>query len=367
MTSDDLMQGERSRDDAPPRTMAGQGEPSHFVFLLLPRFALLSFSAALEPLRIANQVSRRPLYRWTVCSEDGQPVTSSCGVSVSPDRALSRFPRSSDIVVCGGTVHPDGDRKETLHVLREHVRFGGRLGGVSTGAITIASAGLLEGRKATLHWQNQPAFRERFPEVEVTSTAYVFDRGIFTCGGGVSTADMVLEMIEAAHGSRFSTLVADMCLYNQRRTVRSPQRTSLSHALETRNPVLLRAVKAMQANIETPLRIRDLARSAGCSRRQIERLFSQHLGKPPYKFYRDLRLDRGLGLLRETDMGVMEVAMACGFLSTTSFSKSFRERFGHSPGRRRYPAGLTGVSPEPGTATVPPSAPGAASCERARG
>ncbi|SHL07346.1 transcriptional regulator, AraC family with amidase-like domain [Roseovarius marisflavi] len=307
----------------------------HFAFHLLPEFTLLAFSAALDPLRIANQLAQRPLYRWTVSSQDGAAATSSCGISVNVDESLSPSARDTDLVVCGGTVRNAEGHKELQAVLRQHARFGGRVGGICTGAIALAQAGLLAGRKATLHWENQPAFHEKFPEVEVTSNTYEVDGRIFTCGGGVGATDMMLEIIEDDYGQPFANLVADMCLYAQRRSERSPQRTSISNAIESRNPLLVRAIKLMQANIETPTAMEDLADAAGCSRRQMERLFVKYLDKTPYRFFRDLRLDRGRSLLRETDMSVTEIAVASGFTSPVVFIKCFRERFGHSPGKYR--------------------------------
>ncbi len=307
----------------------------HFAFHLLPDFTLLAFSAALDPLRIANQLAQRPLYRWTVSSQDGAAVTSSCGMSVNVDQPLGPSERDTDLVVCGGTVRSGEGRKELQAVLRQHARFGGRVGGICTGTIALAQAGLLAGRKATLHWENQPAFREKFPEVEVTGNTYEVDGRIFTCGGGVGATDMMLEIIEDDYGRPFADLVADMCLYAQRRSERSPQRRSISNAIESRNPLLVRAIKLMQANIETPTAMEDLADAAGCSRRQMERLFMKYLNKTPYRFFRDLRLDHGHSLLRETDMSVTEIAVASGFASPIIFTKCFRKRFGHSPGKYR--------------------------------
>lgn len=307
----------------------------HFAFHLLPDFTLLAFSAALDPLRIANQLAQRPLYRWTVTSQDGGPVVSSCAMSVNVDQSLGGFPRETDLVVCGGTVRTGTGSKELLSLLRQHARFGGRVGGICTGAISLAQAGLLEGRRATLHWENQPAFREKFPEVDVTGNTFEVDGGIFTCGGGVGATDMMLEMIEADYGRPFADVVADMCLYSQRRAERSPQRASISNALDSRNPLLVRAIKVMQTNIETPISMDELADAAGCSRRQMERLFVKYLRKTPYRFFRDLRLDHGRSLLRETDLSVTEIAMASGFASPMVFIKTFRSRFGHSPGQYR--------------------------------
>lgn len=307
----------------------------HFAFHLLPDFTLLAFSAALDPLRIANQLAQLPLYRWTVTSEDGGPVVSSCAMSVNVDRRMGPMSRETDLIVCGGTVRTGKRNGELLSLVRQHARFGGRVGGICTGTIALAQAGLLTGRRATLHWENQPAFREMFPEVEVTENSCEVDGTIFTCGGGVGATDMMLERIEADYGRSFANVVADMCLHTQRRSDQAPQRTSISNALDSRNPFLVRAIKVMQVNIETPVTMDDLADAAGCSRRQLERLFTRYLHQTPYRFFRDLRLDHARGLLRQTDLSVTEISVAAGFTSPMLFSRSFRTRFGFSPARGR--------------------------------
>src|SRR6056297_2961660 len=288
----------------------------HVAFHLLPDFTLLAFSAAIDPLRIANQLAQKALYRWTVMSRDGGPVVSSCSMSVNVDQPLGPLSRETDIVVCGCTVRTAGVSKDLLALLRQHARFGGRVGGICTGAIALAQAGLLDGRRATLHWENQPAFRETFPAVDVTDNTCEVDGAIFTCGGGVGAADMMLERIEADHGRSFADVVADMCLHTKRRAERAPQRASNSNALDRRNPLLVRAIKAMQATIETPVSMDELAEAAGCSRRQMERLFVKYLHQTPYRYFRDLRLDHARGLMRETDLSVTEIAVASGFSSS---------------------------------------------------
>lgn len=339
LRSDPLIEGRAIVPQGAAHYAVETGKPSrHFAFFLLPEFTLLAFSAALDPLRIANQLAQRALYRWTVCSADGEAVTSSCGMSINVDRPFARFDRDTDLVVCGGTVRPAERGDQIPGLLRTHSRFGGRVGGICTGAIMLARAGLLQGRRATLHWENQPAFREQFPDVEITGNTYEVDGAIFTCGGGFGSTDMMLERIAADYGDGFADLVADMCLLSQRRSTRAPQRSSVSTAIETRNPLLVRAIKTMQANIETPPAMDKLAAKAGCSRRQMERLFVKYLRKTPYRFFRDMRLDHARGLLRETDMSVCEIAVASGFTSPPVFAKGFRDRFGHSPRQCRQPA-----------------------------
>lgn len=303
----------------------------HFTFILLPEFSFLAFAAALDPLRITNQLSQRPLYRWTVCSQSGESVTSSSGTSINVDGKIDNLPADSNIFVCSGLVTRQQANKKTLADLRRHARFGGVVGGICTGAVTLAHAGLLQNKKATLHWENQPAFQEEFPDIAITSNLFEVDGNVVTCGGGSAATDLMLHIIEKDFGGQLSEMVADMCLSGVRRPRRSQQRSSISGQIGSRNPRLVSALKLMQENIETPLTMDELASNLDSSRRQIERLFSTHLQTSPSRYYRDLRLDHARGLLLETDMIIAEVSAACGFTSTSVFNKSFRQRFGKSP------------------------------------
>lgn len=317
------------------------GQTHSYAFLLLPEFTLLAFSSALDPLRIANQVSQKPLYRWQVLSADGGPVASSSGVSVLPDAALADPDRDTTLLVCAGNpggADPDATVQAALH---RHHRFGGRVGGICTGAIALARAGLLEGRRFTLHWENQPAFRERFPRLAPTPHKFEQDGRVLTCGGGAAATDLMLSIIAADHGRDFAAIVSDMCLRRVATGEDVFQRSSVAIVLETRNPGLIALVRLMQDNIEDPLTMEDLAAQAGYSRRHIERLFQRALGQTPARFYLNLRLDHGRSLLADTDLALAEVAVAAGFADKGYFAKAFRARFGCPPsrfGHRKRPA-----------------------------
>ena len=311
------------------------GTAREFAFLLLPQFTLLAFSAALEPLRIANQLAQRPLYRWTACSEDGGAVTSSCGISVAVDKALDSFPANAYSFVCAGTVHEFHASPKTLGALRRHALHGGRVGGICTGAITLARAGILSGKTATLHWENQPAFREEFPNLEISSAIYEIDGNVLTCGGGVASTDLMLTLVEEDFGPQFALAVADMCVYGGRRAQTAHQRSSLSVLLGSRNSKLVEIGRLMHENIEEPLSLEQLCAHVGVSRRQVERLFDKYLGTSPLQYYRGLRLDHARALLRETDLSITEVGLASGFASESAFLKGFRTRFGVSPSKFR--------------------------------
>ncbi len=308
-----------------------RAEPGKYLFLLVPGFTLLAFSSALDPFRIANQLSQKPLYHWRVASEDGAPVTSSSGVTVQVDAALDRIDRDTTLFVCSGTMGQGGASRHLLGLLARHHRFGGRVGGICTGADALARAGLLTGRRFTLHWENQPGLVERFPDLTPSDRAFEIDHRVLTCGGGAAATDLALTLIEQDYGRAFAAAVSDMCLHRAIPGEDRPQRPSLASRLPSRNPLLVRIIKLMAAHVEDPLPLAELARQAGFSRRHVERLFTIHLGQSPGKYYMHLRLDHARSLLGETDLSLAEVAAACGFSTQSYFTAAFRARFGGPP------------------------------------
>ena len=302
-----------------------------FGFLLLPEFTLLAFSAALDPLRIANQLAQKPLYGWLVLSEDGAAVSSSSGIDIGVHAALDDLKSDIYLFVCSGNNGTKVASDTVLGHLRRHVRFGGQIGGICTGAATLARAGVLENKQFTLHWENQPGFIEAFPDLAPTPRRFERDGKLLTCGGGAAATGMMISVITQDYGEDFAIAVSDMCLNGSDITTRSEQRSSIAKAISSRNPRVLAVLRAMYENIETPLTLDELAENAGISRRQIERQFKQLLDEAPAQTYRNIRLDRARTLLMETDLSVMEVAMAAGFNSNGVFSRHYKERYGETP------------------------------------
>jgi transcriptional regulator GlxA family with amidase domain len=303
----------------------------HLGFLLLPEFTLLAFGAALDPLRVANQLAQQPLYHWTVFSETGEAVVSSSGVEVAVTSALENIPKDLRLLVCSGNQGVGAASEKTVATLRRHARFGGKLGGICTGAATLARAGLLKDQSFTLHWENQPGFVEKFPTLAPTANRFEIDGDFWTCGGGAAAAEMMLAIIQRDYGRDFAVVVSDMCLNGGDFEARTTQRSSFAYALSTRHPKLIQVIKTMHQFIEEPLSLDELSLQTKMSRRQIERHFRQFLNESPMTTYRNLRLDRARSLLIETEITVTEVAAACGFNSTGVFSRHYRARFGISP------------------------------------
>lgn len=155
-----------------------------FGFLLLPQFTLLAFSAALDPLRIANQLAQKPLYGWLIYFENGDAVSSSSGIEVGVQAGLEDLKPDAYLFVCPGNNGNNAASDTVLGQVRRHARFGGKAGGVCTGAATLARAELLLGKKFMLHWENQPGFCEAFPALHPTQQRLERDVDLLTSGGG---------------------------------------------------------------------------------------------------------------------------------------------------------------------------------------
>ena len=252
-----------------------------FVFLLLERFTLIAFAGAVEPLRLANRMSGRTLYEWQVVSDGGGPVRASNGVVVEAGGGLGELGRDATIVVVGGLDVKAAITRAVLTWLRREARRGLAIGAVCTGAQVMAEAGLLDGRRCTIHWENRDGFEEDFPDIELTHNVYVIDRDRFTAAGGAASTDLMLALIARRHGVELANLVADQMIHTAIRSDRDEQRLSIPTRIGVRHPKLAAVIHRMEAAIEDPVSPATLAEEAGMSTRQLERLFRRYLGAQP--------------------------------------------------------------------------------------
>ena len=310
-------------------------KPREFVFLLAPEFSMMAFAAAIEPLRQANRMSRRNLFSWRISSEDGEPVRCSNGCVLAADMGLEDVNRDASIIVCTGLGLREAESRPVLSWLRTQARRGARLGAVCTGAHILARAGLLDGKRATIHWENQAAFTEEFPETELSNLLYCVDDGIFTCAGGTASADMMLHLITEDFGPDLGALVADAMIHAPVRSNSDEQRLSVPARIGVRHPKLVNIIQTMEQNTEEPISPSELAKGVNMSTRQLERLFRRYLNRSPKRYYMELRLEKARNLLLQTDMSVINVALACGFTSPSHFSKCYRNHFQRTPYRER--------------------------------
>lgn len=310
-------------------------KPKRFVFVLLENFTMLCFSCALESLRIANRMSGKTLYEWVLAGEGGDYVTCSAGTRFKLDADLSEMNRDDVILVCGGIDVQEASSKKIVNWIRREARRGATIGGLCTAGYTLAKAGLLDGKKATIHWENQDSFAEEFDEVELTKSVFVMDGNRYTTAGGTSSIDLMLKLIADEHGEDLANSVADQLIYSSIRTDQDTQRLSIPTRIGVRHPKLSRVIQMMEANIEEPISPSVLARDVGMSTRQLERLFRRYLNRSPKRYYMELRLQKARNLLMQTDMSVINVALACGFASPSHFSKCYRSHYSTTPYRER--------------------------------
>jgi transcriptional regulator GlxA family with amidase domain len=304
-------------------------------FLLVPGFALMSYAAAVEPLRAANLLSHKELYRWWHAAPGGRPVTASNGVAIIPDCGTSSDRDADMVFVCAGGNPAIFDDKTAFAWLRRLVRKGVVIGGISGGPYVLAKAGLLDERRATLHWEHMPAFREAFPDVTVVPSLFEIDGNRITCSGGISALDLMVALIERDHGRQLAASVGDWFLHTHIREGFGPQRMDLRYRLGVADEKLLHVLRVMERSIETPFSRTTLAHEAGISLRQLERLFQRHIGRGIHGHYRWLRLERARQLLRETTLPVLDVALATGFASSSQFARAYSRTFGEPPSGTR--------------------------------
>ena len=324
----------------------GAARPVRIGFLLLDNFTLIAHSAAIEPLRMANQLSGEEHYQWFALSETGEPVRASDGQRIMPDAPMGDAQDLDIVIVCGGVAQQQAIRKSHLSFLQAQARRGCMIGGVCTGTWALAQAGLLDGYRASIHWECISGLQEAFPKVLVTNRLFTIEANRLTASGGTAPLDMMLNLIGKQHGRELMAAISEMFMCERIRNEQEHQRIPLRHVLGTSQPKLLEIVALMEANVEEPLELEDLAAIAGISRRQLERLFLKHLNCSPSRYYLTIRINRARQLLRQTSMMIIEVATACGFVSTPHFSKCYRGFFGVPPSSERtcepVPRGVRG-------------------------
>ena len=311
-----------------------------FVFYIVPDFTMLAFSSAIEALRLANAVLGCEAYRWRIVTADGSPVRASCGLSVSPDHsvAIQRSSTSSErpdmIVVCAGWHVERAVDKSVAAWLRQSRNAGIAVAGVCTGAYILANAGMLADRRCTVHWENLPIFKEIFPTAIVGGCLVESDGNVHTCVGGTASFDMMLHFIEKDFGRRVALAICEQAIVER---IREPSERQLSplRTLGSVNPLVLAAVQFMEDNIADQADITAVARHLKLSRRQLERLFARELATSPSRFFVELRLDRARLMLLQSSMAIVDVAVACGFVSGSHFARRYKALHGVSPQRMR--------------------------------
>lgn len=312
---------------------------TRFAFFLIPGFSLVALSCAVDTLRAANVELGSERFSWQLTGIDPQApgateITSSSGLPLAI-LPCAQVTNSDIVVVCGGERSHLYHCIEADHWLRRQAVEGHQIGSVSDGAFILAAAGLFDNCRSTIHWKCQLAYREQFPDLDIRPSILEIDGNRFSCAGGTASLDLILQFVRQFCGTQVADKIADNYFHDVIRGEDQIQPTTSSLRFSGRDSVLSNALQLMETHLESPLSIGEIADRLGTSDRHLDRLFVRHLEMPPSTFYRELRLKRASGLLKQSQLSVSEIAVGCGFHSASHLARHFRRRFGEAPLRHR--------------------------------
>ncbi len=289
--------------------------------LVLDECNTLSFAAAVDPMRAANRLAGRPAFDWDYVTATGEPAHLTSGLSV-PGQSLTRLDGCDLLIVIAGFQLARHATPSLLASLRRIAASGTTIAGIDGGPWLLAEAGLLDGHAATTHWEDLDSFASRFPDVSTLRDRFTVSENRLTSGGAMPAIEMMLHIISARHGAGFAARVSGLFLYDGAPAPTKPQsRTGAPHR---HNGVTAKANALMEATLDEPLPVAEIAETLGTSPRTLQQQFRLRLNTTPQDHYLQLRLAEARRLVTDTDMPLMDVAMATGFTSQSSFARSFR-------------------------------------------
>lgn len=311
--------------------ITGSDQPPYRVGILpIPGFALMSYACTVEPLRAANLLSRKPLYDVVQFAPTDRTLSSGASSVERTHEPGDKVDLDLLLVIAGGDPFSFHD-EAIFRWLGQVARGGTKIGGVSGGSVILAKAGLMSGRRMTVHWEHAALLAEQFPDIVIERRLFVIDRDRVTCGGGIAPLDLMHAVIAERHGSVFARLVSDWFLHTEIRSAAAPQRAGIAERVGSHSPHLVEVISAMESHIADPLNLDQLALIAGITPRHLNRLFVAAVGESAMAYYRGVRLSVGKRLLHGAYMGIGEIAAATGFSSAGHFSNTYFARYGVRP------------------------------------
>jgi transcriptional regulator GlxA family with amidase domain len=296
-----------------------QGPVTRVGLVLFERFSLHCLANAVEPLRAANMLGRRPAYDWRFLTLDGLPVKSSSGLEIAPHGRLGGDDGGDMLFVMPSYDFRAHATPGCSRALRAAALRYPTIVGFDTGSWLMAEAGLLHGRAATIHWEELAGFAEHFPEVIVRRERHVIDGDRITCSGAMAAYDLVTELIGRRQGEALRLEVTDLLMTG-----------GSSRAGASRDRMVDRALAIMRESVEAPLSIAQIARRVGRTQRTLEARMRLVLGATPQTVYRRLRLNLARKLAEESALPVAEIAIRCGYTDASAMARAFRAEFGLS-------------------------------------
>ncbi|MBY6141037.1 GlxA family transcriptional regulator [Leisingera daeponensis] len=303
-------------------------------FLLFPGFPLACLTAAMEPLRTANELAGHQVFTWSLVTETGAPAAASAGVQFTADSSLADLEGVDCLFLLSGPEAEFEDPVAGPGRLRYLSRHGIALGAVSGGVFPLARSGVLSGRRCAVHWCYRTAFETAFPDSTAVDRLAVRDGTIHTVSGAAAMFDLALDLICHALGEAAMNEVA--CLF-QHPVIRSGSARQKVPVLQSGRtvdqmpPAVKQAMSIFSENVETPVGIRDVARMAGISPRQLERSFRTATGLSPGEYYRRQRLKAARQMVRYSWDSISDIAHAVGYASSSTLTLHYRKFYGVTP------------------------------------
>ena len=307
--------------------------------MLIEGYPLIPFSCVLEALRTANRLSNRDLFEWQFYAPNNETVTSNSGIMV-PTIPLSDASNLQTLIICAPAEAHRFNDAVTLNLLKKFDKQDVKLGTASFGSFVLASAGLLDHCRSTVHWEHIPVFKELYPQLDVAFTLYEIDEKRFTCSGGTAALDMMLKIIENQHGRPLAQEISQYFHHDRIRTDIDSQQMASRLDLAMSAPKMIDVIQLMESNIEAPLPLPRIAEQCSLSLRQMERLFHRYRKQTPSQFYLSLRLSHARQLVLNTNQSVIDISIASGFPSPSYFTACYRKHFGQSPRNHRAQAAI---------------------------
>ena len=344
-----LVQHKHHVDNVDPRFDARESSSAHKIdyntphvigFVLGEGFSMSNVATAMDTLRLANQVAGQNLYDWYVFAIDIQPITASNGCVILPSSRINEPQRLDAIFVCSSWEHSREFGITVAPWLRRLERNGVKIGALGDGVHALAKFTFLDGYCCAAHGHQYTYFNEVYPQISLSAEIFEIDRSRITCGGGVAVIDLFLHLISVDHGCRLSEEVASLLQLEQVRKQGEAPRIRSALEIRFRHHKILKVLEKIENNIDQPVSRAMLAKYAGLSVRQLERLFAKCVGRSPAEYYRGRRLYHARMLIRRSYLTITEIAMACGFESPSHFSKSYRAEFGQKPSDDRKHNGI---------------------------
>ncbi|WP_093187047.1 GlxA family transcriptional regulator [Pseudovibrio sp. Tun.PSC04-5.I4] len=309
--------------------------------VLLPNFTLLALSCLTEVLRHAaddGDESRQVNCSWDLLSVSTNPIMSSSGITVTPNKTLECDLTGYDyIVIIGGKLPKDCLYPDAyIQFIKSCRQQGNKLIGMCTGTFALARAGILKNVRTALHWYHYQEFRSHFPSsIAVTDELYIEDRNIITCAGGAASSDLALYLVEKHLGKgKVIKCLRHLILISAReaRQSQTPFDLDIPQFSDVR---LRKAVFLMEQNLEDTLEITQLANTLSLSQRQLNRLFLEHTGMSPSAYYRSLRLRHARWLLDNSEQPLDHIALGCGFSDLSHLTRYYKKQYKQTPGSTR--------------------------------